>query len=139
MYLTYEEYQSMGGTLDEATFNYYEYSAEATVDWYTFDRLHNETEYPEKVRKLMFHLIQLIQTKTEAMTGVRTDKDGNLISSAVTKQTNDGVSIEFNVLSSSSAITLAGTEIKDCVGRYLSGVKNSLGRLLLYRGIYPGE
>ena len=31
MYLTYEAYQNMGGTLDETTFNNYEYEAETIV------------------------------------------------------------------------------------------------------------
>ena len=31
MYLTYEEYQNMGGTLDEATFDDYAFEAEAKI------------------------------------------------------------------------------------------------------------
>ena len=41
MYLAYEDYQNMGGTLDETAFNDFEFEAETIVDWYTFNRLHN--------------------------------------------------------------------------------------------------
>ena len=46
MYLTYDEYQNMGGTLVETTFEEYEFTAECIVNWYTFNRLTKETTYP---------------------------------------------------------------------------------------------
>jgi len=32
-----------------------------------------------------------------------------------------------------------GSLISDTINKYLYGVKNSLGQLVLYRGIYPNE
>ena len=42
MYITYEQYKNYGGTLDEATFNEYEFEARSWVNWYTFNRLEND-------------------------------------------------------------------------------------------------
>ena len=60
MYLTYEEYTAMGGTLDEPTFNDLEYEAEALVNWYTFNRLTKDTQIPSEVKRLIKYLINLI-------------------------------------------------------------------------------
>ena len=64
MYLTYAEYQTMGGTLDETTFNDLEFEAEATVNWYTFNRLKNDTTFPEELKRLMKYLIGLAYSKS---------------------------------------------------------------------------
>ena len=45
MYLTFDEYQEYGGTLDEAAFYQLEFEARAVIDWWTFNRLQNEEEY----------------------------------------------------------------------------------------------
>lgn len=139
MYLTFIAYTNMGGTLTEDVFNDYEFTAETFVDWYTFNRLHCDTVYPERLTKLMYHLIQLIDAKHKALTNTTTDSDGNLLSGAIASQANDGVSISMNVLGAQDVIEATDKDIKDSINRYLSGVTNSLGRLLLYRGLYPGE
>ena len=51
MYLTYAEYQNMGGTLEEATFNDLAYEAQTYIDWVTFRRLQEEgSEIPDAVK-----------------------------------------------------------------------------------------
>ena len=67
MYLTYEEYQTMGGTLDETTFNDLEFEAEALVNWYTFNRLKKDTNFPDELKRLMKYLIGLAQSKAEVL------------------------------------------------------------------------
>ena len=67
MYLTYEEYQNFGGTLDETAFNDIEFEAEAHIDWYTFNRLWKQTEYPERLKKCMFHIIRLLERQLALM------------------------------------------------------------------------
>lgn len=139
MYLTYQEYQNMGGTLDETTFNDYEYEAETLVDWYTFNRLHGETEYPEAVLKCVYHLINLLELKAAAIGTGAGGESGNSDGKVVASQSNDGVSISYNVMAASELATLAKDEMENSIKRYLNGVMNSLGRKLLYRGLYPGE
>ena len=49
MYLTYAEYQAMGGTLSDLDFNFLAYEAESYINWYTFNRLKGNTEIPQEV------------------------------------------------------------------------------------------
>lgn len=139
MYLTYEEYQNMGGTLDETLFNDLGYEAQCQIDWYTFNRLKQESTYPEEVKRCMYALIKIIYTVQQAsMLGDDGSGDSG-ITAAVASQSNDGVSISYNVISAQQAVEQSKAKIEDTVTKYLQGVMNSLGRKLLYRGLYPGE
>lgn len=137
MYLTYEEYLNMGGTLDESAFDNYLIDSEMLIDWYTFNRLHGETEIPERVKQCVFKLISLADMKSKSLVlGREVDGTGN---ASVSAQSNDGVSISYNTLSASQALDLIKLESGQIVKQYLNGVVNSVGRKLLYRGIYPDE
>lgn len=138
MYLLYSEYQNMGGTLDETTFNDVDFEAEARVDWYTFGRLKQELEIPEAVKRCVYYLIKLISDKRNT-TGIGTDEGASGTTSTVASQSNDGVSISYNVLSVRDAAELIDTQIKQTIQMYLQDVTNSLGQKLLYRGLYKGE
>lgn len=137
MYLTYEEYTSMGGTLTETQFDDYEFSAENEVNWYTFNRLSKVTEYPEALKRCMFQLIKILQAVD--VVGTQAVIDPSTSNKAVTSQSNDGVSISYNVTSASDIVSQSQTNIKNCINKYLQGVTDSLGRNLLYRGLYPNE
>lgn len=141
MYLTYAEYQAMGGTLDETTFNEYEFEARAKIDWFTFNRLQADTVYNEAVKRCMYKLIKLIQQMAEAsaLDGSGEGSSSGSTQAGITSQSNDGVSISYNVLSAKDALESAGIQVENCIRQYLNGVTNSLGRRLLYRGLYPGE
>ena len=152
MYLTYEEYQNMGGTLDETTFNDYEFGAECIINWYTFNRLLTETEIPVQVAKCANALIKLIKLKADAMMlGAQTitTTEGGVTktvttSASIASQSNDGVSISYNTISATNILDLLspfkqGGEVETTVRLYLNGVMNSVGKKLLYRGIYPDE
>lgn len=137
-YLTYAEYQEMGGELDEATFNFLAFDAQSFIDWYTFDRLQNETEIPDKVKKCMYHLIKLLEAKN-ALIMPTTDGAGVNVNAQLESQSNDGVQMKYSVLQADILYSSQQKEIADTINRYLYGVVNSLGRKLLYRGLYPGE
>ena len=155
MYLTYAEYQSYGGTLDETTFTDYEFEAQVWIDWYTFGRLQNDETVGERVKRCDYKLIQLAKMKADMLTlGSQTvsttDASGHTTtvetSSAISHQANDGVSISYNVISADEAFRLLsgsgnGSQnlIAETCYKYLDGVKNSLGQRVLYRGIYPNE
>lgn len=152
MYLSYADYQNMGGTLDETTFNEFEFEAETVVNWYTFNRLKNETEYPPELGRCMYALIKLAKLKADAMmlgarTTTVTGESGSTTtveSAAIASQSNDGVSISYNMVTASDvfknlSVTAKGGEVENLVQRYLQGVVNSLGHRLLYRGLYPNE
>lgn len=140
MYLTYDEYTEMGGTLDETAFNDLEYEARAFIDWVTFNRLWGEEKIPDRVKECEYHILKLIQNKMEALTPFAesgSSTDG--IEKTISSQSNDGVSISYNVLSAKDIIESSEQELHKAVNRYLQGVRNSLGYKLLYRGIHPGE
>ena len=139
MYLTYAQYQAYGGTLDETTFNDYEFEARTRVDWYTFNRLQNDTTFPESVTRCMYKLIQLIEKEAKA-SQVGGDESGDgAVSAGVASQSNDGVSISYNVLSAKDLMDSVQKDVELCIKHYLQSVTNSLGYKLLYRGMYPGE
>lgn len=137
-YLTYAEYQEMGGELDEATFNFLAFDAQSFIDWYTFDRLQNETEIPDKVKQCMYHIIKLLEAKN-ALIMPTTDGSGVNVNAQLESQSNDGVQMKYSVLQADILYSSQQKEIADTINRYLYGVVNSLGRKLLYRGLYPGE
>jgi len=129
----------MGGALDETTFNDLEFEAESIINWYTFNRLAQDTEYSDNVKRLMYRLIQICEVKRLSLS-VGTDPTAeNSVSGAISSQSNDGFSTSFNVLSASDAIKVSDSETAMLIKRYLSVEVNSLGQKLLYRGIYPNE
>ena len=141
MYLTYAEYKAMGGTVDEALYTKYEYRAEAIINWYTFNRLAKDTEYPEAVKRCMFMLIDLLVERDGALSasmGGGSGASGGVMPQ-IASQSNDGVSVSYNVMNASETVDFADKEIKKLVQMGLQGVMNELGRKLLYRGLYPNE
>ena len=143
-YLTYEEYQNYGGELDETTFDSFEFQAEVEVDWYTFARLRSgmpsSEDDCERIKRCMYELVKLLHSKAQAqelptVTGETTS--GGVAS--ILSQSNDGVSISYNSLSASDIVKNSRREIQSYIQKYLNHVMDSLGRPLLYRGIYPGE
>lgn len=139
MYLTYEEYIAMGGEVMELTaFNSLEFEARTTIDWWTFSRLQNETTYSDAVKRCMFELIRLIKNKRDAMITDGKSSDGTRKAGLI-KESNDDVLAEYNVMSARSAADLSKQDMGIIVRQYLQGVRNSLGQVVLYRGIYPNE
>lgn len=140
MYLTFSEYTNMGGTLDETAFTDFEFEAEAIVDWYTFNRLQNDTNYPNKLKQCMYRLINMAQERQTAMSaGESLDESSTEGGAAIASRSNDGVSTSYNIISASDLFDKLKNEMGDTVRMYLNGVVNELGRKVLYRGFYPGE
>ena len=138
MYLTYAEYKTMGGTLDEATFNDLEFEAEALVNWYTFNRLKEDTSFPSEVKRLMKYLIDLAEKKANLL-GASSSASLESSGAAIASQSNDGVSISYNVLNAAQLMESLKGQEDGAINKYLQGVMNEAGRKLLYRGLYPGE
>ena len=138
MYLTYLEYKAMGGTLDETTYNNFEFEAEALINWYTFNRLKNDTTFPTEVKRLMKYLIDLAEQKANLLKASGSSASESS-GASIASQSNDGVSISYNVLNASQLMDSLKSEVKGAVDKYLQCVTNEAGRRLLYRGLYPGE
>ena len=134
MYLTFPEYLSFGGSLPENEFNQIEYDAEVAINYATFNRLKGEEFIPEEVKRLIVVLIKFIDLKSKTVTGALDTTSGNIV-----KQSNDGVEIQYGVMTSAELFSTCENEVRNTIKEYLNGVKNSKGQLLLYRGLYSGE
>ena len=133
MYLTYEEYKLYGGTADEATYNSIIYEAQACVDYATFNRLKNKVEIPVEVKVCLTNIINLVNRKYKLLLAQNEDDK------EIMRMSNDGVSVSYNTVSASDVISKVDYQIKQTIQLFLSGVKNSEGKLLTYRGLYKDE
>lgn len=78
-YLTYAEYQSLGGTLAEVSFNTLELTARSMIDTKTFGRLKNLSTQTNEVKVCMYQLINVI----------------NISKNSVSSETIDGYSVHY--------------------------------------------
>ena len=140
MYLTFAEYQTMGGTItDETVYNDFYWQAQAIIDWFTFNRLQDDSTFSESVKRCVFQLIKLVVQKSNLL-GTNIDSSGETsLTGQITSQSNDGVSVSYNVPSASELLASSKQDMEDCVKMYLQGATNELGRKLLYRVVYENE
>ena len=140
---------------NQKCFNNFEYEAECIVNHYTFNRLKDEKyeDYPDELGYCMYRLVELLKLQADAMllgkqTITTTDGSGNVTttstSAPIRSQSNDGVSTSYNSLDASDLFkqfTSTGKDnpLSQIVFRYLQGVRNSKGKRLTYRGLYPDE
>ena len=86
-YLTYLEYQSLGGTLEETPFNLLEFEARKQIDLRTQNRLKDVDTIPSEVKLCDFHLITKIESFANT---IQTASQNNV------KQENiDGYSVTY--------------------------------------------
>lgn len=86
MFLTYDAYKAMGGTLDEATFTQQERKARAFINLCTHQRIANEDPVRQSVQNATFDLIGLQMQEAANDTNVML---------GVTSSSNDGVSVHY--------------------------------------------
>ena len=124
-YLTYEEYLNYGGTLDETAFNRLAYKASRKIDRRTFNRLHNDTEIGEPVKRLMFELIGIIGNN---------DTTSESYSPAIASEGNDGYSISY---ASSGFLSpdAADAKVNSLIEEYLQLERAQNGKFLLSCGL----
>lgn len=139
MYLTFEEYATWGGQLDAPDYSLAELEARLLIDRLTFGRLKNETEIPEAVKFCMFKLIELLQEQKQLSAVPNMQNGDSLVQTGISSQSNDGVSISYNVMSASELYAMNKSKVDSAVKQYLQGVTNSLGQELLFRGMYLNE
>ena len=142
MYLTYEEYTEFGGdisALDPTAFENLEFEARTQIDWWTFGRLKNEATYPEAVKRCMFKLIELLDKQQKVLMVDAVDEEGNIKAGLMARQSNDGVSSTYNVITGNMAVRVLKSQLDNTIKMYLQDVRDSLGRKVLFRGLYPGE
>lgn len=124
-YLTFEEYQSYGGQLDEPTFNREELKAQHKINFITNNRLVNDTVIPEPVKVAIYEVMLLFKEK---------ENYENPESQNVTGFSNDGVSVTFENQSVKEYQESFDNRLNTKVKELLFGVSNEAGISLLYRG-----
>lgn len=123
-YLEYDEYRSLGGTLQETPFNILEYEAQLNVDRYTFGRLKNLDEQINEVKVCMYSLINTMQSYAE----------GNAKARNIASENTDGYSVSY--VGISKELTEAQVaEIRTIINIYLSQCKLEDGTPYLYCGV----
>lgn len=125
-YLIYEEYISLGGTLEEVPFNELEFECRRIIDSRTQNRLKKANEIPEEVKILENKMIQFVQgyynSIKQAQNGIQSE---NI----------DGYSVTY-ISSSAIKEMLANKidELQDLISTYLFGVIVN-NEHLLYCGV----
>ena len=109
-YLTYEEYTSLGGTLDETPFNIAEFYSRREIDLRTLNRLIGVEEIPNEVKLCTYNLINLIDKYRSQNTsnGLASESVGDYSVSYIT---------DFKQIISNKS-----SEIEDVIIRDLYGV-----------------
>lgn len=79
-YLDFEEYEELGGSLDETPFNILEFEARKKIDERTQGRLKGIEQLPIEVKMCMFALINTINGYTNAY---QNNSNKNIISESV--------------------------------------------------------
>lgn len=115
-YLTYSEYQELGGTLDQTPFNLLEFACRKQIDENTQNRLKGiETaNIPNEVKLCMFNLIDCVDKYNETVSNA----SGNIESENI-----DGYSVKYVTASQVSEIIKSkNDEIVDIIQTQLFGV-----------------
>ena len=125
-YLTYEEYRSLGGTIDLMPFNLLEFEARRKIDIRTFNRLKGG-EIPQEVKICEYKLISTINSYIESTENA---SNGNVAS-----ENTDGYSISYVTADKiSDVVKSKSIELDDIIRTYLLGVIYN-GEHLMYRGV----
>jgi len=123
-YLTFAEYQELGGTLPESDFTTAEFKARKRIDYLTDCRVQAMAEIPEEVKLCMFSLI-----KVGSISGAEAQADNPLVSSFST----DGYSESYG--SASDQVAALQKSMNAEIRTMLYGVLDDKGVPLLYRGL----
>lgn len=122
-YLTYQEYTSLGGTLDQTSFNLLEFEARQIIDKYTFGRLKELITQNQEVKLCVYKLIGLGNSY----------KASESQNKGVASENTDGYSISY-IQTTNDTILAKNEEYKNVVRDYLVDCKLDDGTPYLYCG-----
>lgn len=112
-YLEYDEYEELGGSMNETPFNLLEYEARRKIDERTQGRLKNIKEIPQEVKMCVFALINSIETYSN-----ESIKNKNIASESV-----GSYSVSYASGSQIQEIIKSkNVELNDIINTYLYGV-----------------
>ena len=122
-YLNYEEYKSLGGTLDIMPFNILEFECRKRLDTRTQNRLEGIQEIPQEVKLCMYNMMGTIEKTT-------IESKSNVASENI-----DGYSVTYlSPQEIAQVITTKDAELEDIMFSYLMHVIVN-GTSILYLGV----
>ena len=124
-YLTYNEYKSLGGNLNQTPFNLLEFETRRIIDNRTLQRLKGIKEIPQEVKMCMLSLVDTINSyanKSQTSKNISSESVGSYAVNYIT-----GTQIQEIIKSKS-------VEINDIILTYLTGVIVN-GEHLVYLGV----
>lgn len=132
-YLNYNEYKTLGGTLDPTPFDLLEFEARKKIDRRTQGRLIGIEEIPQEV-KLCVN--KMINTISNYILETNTDSSNK---NNIASENTDGYSVSYittdQVLEKAQSIVKSkSVELEDIMINYLSGTIVN-GELILYLGV----
>lgn len=110
-YLTYQEYLTLGGTLDEMPFNLLEYNARKEIDSRTQKRFIGIGNEYEEVKLCVYNLIPAIKSYEEYTTQNK----------AISSESTDGYSVSYGT-PQTTYIMAKNNELDNIIYKYLYGV-----------------
>ena len=123
-YLTYEQYQAWGGTLEEAAFNLAEIRARARIDAMTQGRVARMAVVPEQVQAAMMDCITVGQTYSAA---------AQAAAPVAASFTTDGYSESYGSVESRTAAI--EKQLTASIETLLDGITDDDGVPLLFAGV----
>lgn len=124
-YLTYNEYKSLGGNLNQTPFNLLEYEARKKIDERTLGRLKEISEIPEEVKMCVLALTNTLNSYLNENTNNKNVASESVGSYSVSYATGNQIQ---EIIKSKSV------EINDIILTYLTGVIVN-GEHLVYLGV----
>ena len=121
-YLTYQEYQLLGGTLEEMPFNLLEFNARKKIDERTFGRLVDKGQEYKEVKLCVYNMITTLNSYSSYDTQNK----------AISSESTDGYSISYGTPQKSTT-EAKNSELEDIIDTYLSNLIVDDVRVL-YRG-----
>lgn len=124
-YLTYNEYKSLGGNLNQTPFNLLEYEARKKIDERTLGRLKKTNEIPTEVKMCVLALTNTLNSYLNENTNNKNVASESVGSYSVSYATGNQIQ---EIIKSKSV------EINDIILTYLTGVIVN-GEHLVYLGV----
>lgn len=110
-YLTYDEYQSLGGNLSQTPFNLLEYNARKKIDEKTFGRLIGKGQDYQEVKLCVYNLITILNSYSSYDTQNK----------SVSSESTDGYSISYGTPQKSTT-EAKNSELDSSIDTYLINV-----------------
>ena len=110
-YLTYQEYLTLGGTLDEMPFNLLEYNARKKIDERTFGRLVDREQEYQDVKLCIYDMITTLNSYSSYDTQNK----------AISSESTDGYRVSYGTPQKSTT-EAKNSELEDIMNSYLANV-----------------